>query len=180
MENNDTDGALVARVCAVDDRQAFELLVRRHQSPLRAFLRRLTRNDAARADDLAQETFIKLYRSACSYRAQARFTTWLFRIAYNTFLNDERGRVDETPFEDAHHPATAPDAIESQHDFQVIADAVLYLSQRQRAAFDLHYQRGLTHTEVAIALGLPLGTVKSDLARGLEELRAMLLEPERS
>lgn len=82
----DSDAALVARVVVGDDRAAFELLVRRHQSPLRAFLRRLVLQDAALADDLAQETFIKLHRSIATYRAQARFTTWLYRIAYHVFL----------------------------------------------------------------------------------------------
>jgi RNA polymerase sigma factor (sigma-70 family) len=77
----DSDTALVARVVANDDRSAFELLVRRHQSPLRNFLRRLAKNDAARADDLAQETFIKAYRSMASFAGTAKFSSWLYRIA---------------------------------------------------------------------------------------------------
>ena len=89
----DSDASLVVRVVADDDRSAFEMLVRRHQSKLRNFLRRLTGNDAARADDLAQETFLKAYRSIRTYRGTAAFSSWLYRIAYNTFLNDERSRL---------------------------------------------------------------------------------------
>jgi len=76
--------------------------VRRHQSPLRAFLRRLLRNDDARADDLAQETFIKLYRAIGSFRGQAKFTTWLYRIACNTYLDYRRslGDAEVTSVED--------------------------------------------------------------------------------
>lgn len=83
----DNDAALVARVIADDDRNAFELLVRRHQSPLRNFLRQLTAFDVERADDLAQETLIKVYRSIHTFQGTAKFTSWLYQIAYHTFLN---------------------------------------------------------------------------------------------
>ena len=104
---SDSDTALVARVIASDDRGAFELLVRRHQSAVRNFLRRLARNDAERANDLAQETFIKMYQGLHSYRGSARFTTWLFRIAYHTFLNDQRGRHANDEFSEDEHGIVA-------------------------------------------------------------------------
>jgi len=151
---SDSDTALVARVIASDDRGAFELLVRRHQSAVRNFLRRLARNDVERANDLAQETFIKMYQGLHSYRGTARFTTWLFRIAYHTFLNDQRGR----------HTADALD----------VDRALERLPVRQRAVFDLHYKKGMTHSEIAEALELPLGTIKSDLVRGHEKLKEWL------
>ena len=91
----DSDASLVVRVVADDDQSAFELLVRRHQSKLRNFLRRLTRNDTARDDDLAQETFLKAYRFISTYKGTAAFSSWFYRIAYNTFLNDERSRFPE-------------------------------------------------------------------------------------
>lgn len=174
-----SDAVLIARVLTEDDRAAFEMLVIRYQSPLRNFLRRLTRDDAARADDLAQETFMKAYASIRTYKAQAKFSTWLYRIAYNTFLNDERSRVTETELEEHHHPP-APDTALSASNEVDVDGALRHLNARQRAVFDLHYRKGMTHEEVAIALDLPPGTVKSDLAHGLERLREILTQRERA
>jgi RNA polymerase sigma factor (sigma-70 family) len=170
---SDSDTALVARVVSSDDRGAFELLVRRHQSAVRNFLRRLARNDIERANDLAQETFIKTYQALHSYRSAARFSTWLFRIAYHTFLNDQRGRQSEDEFsEDQHGSAGDPTAAMA---VQLDVDRALErLPLRQRAVFDLHYKKGMTHSEIAAALELPIGTVKSDLLRGHDKLREWL------
>lgn len=176
---DDSDASLVTRVVAGADRAAFELLVRRYQSPLRNFLRRLARDDVARADDLAQETFIKVYASIGTYRAQAKFSTWLYRIAYNTFLNDQRGRVTESEFEESLH-APAEDTAQSAGNEVDVNNAIRHLTDRQRAVFDLYYRKGMTHEEVTIALDIPLGTVKSDLSRGIERLRQVLTKRERS
>ena len=173
LEVSDSDTTLVARVIAADDRGAFELLVRRHQSGVRNFLRRLTRNDVERANDLAQEAFIKAYHGLGSYRGSARFSTWLYRIAYYQFLNDERGRRSDVEFGEDDHADTQDTAVVVGAALDVDR-ALERLSARQRAVFDLHYKKGMTHAEVAEALELPLGTVKSDLARGHVELRAWL------
>jgi RNA polymerase sigma factor (sigma-70 family) len=170
---SDSDTALVARVIANDDRGAFELLVRRHQSAVRNFLRRLARNDAERANDLAQETFIKVYQGLHSYRGSARFTTWLFRIAYHTFLNDQRGQQPNEEFSDEDHGHVADTTAATATSLDV-ERALERLSVRQRAVFDLHYKKGMTHPEIAGALDLPLGTIKSDLVRGHEKLKAWL------
>ncbi len=171
MSHSDT--ALVARVVATDDRGAFELLVRRHQSAVRNFLRRLARNDPERANDLAQETFIKMYQGLRSYRGTARFTTWLFRIAYHTFLNDQRGRHPNEEFSEDEHRSFA-DTTASTADALDVDRALQRLPMRQRAVFDLHYKKGMTHSEIAEALELPLGTIKSDLVRGHEKLKEWL------
>ena len=173
---SDSDTALVARVIANDDRGAFELLVRRHQSAVRNFLRRLARNDAERANDLAQETFIKMYQGLHSFRGTARFTTWLFRIAYHTFLNDQRGRHANEEFNDDEHGSVA-DTTAHTADALDVDRALERLSVRQRAVFDLHYKKGMTHSEIAEALELPLGTIKSDLVRGHEKLKEWLGGP---
>ncbi|MBX5460794.1 MAG: sigma-70 family RNA polymerase sigma factor [Steroidobacteraceae bacterium] len=166
----DSDAALVARIVATDDRSAFELLVRRHQSPLRNFLRRLTKNDAALADDLAQETFLKAYRSMASFAGTAKFSTWLYRIAYNTFLNDQRTRFPHAELDESQHPSVTNE-IESASTESDLERLLGLLPLRQRAVFDLHYKKGMTHQEIAQTLDVPLGTVKSDLARGHESLR---------
>jgi len=85
-----SDAQLIARVVVRDDRHAFGELVRRHQSAVRSPLRRLTNGNAALADDLAQETFLLAYRNLKSFRQDAKFSTWLYRIAYNAFLGDAR------------------------------------------------------------------------------------------
>lgn len=169
---SDSDNTLIARVVSSDDRIAFELLVRRHQSSLRNFLRRLCAGDIDRADDLAQETFTKVYRSLQSFKGGAKYSSWLYRIAYNTFLNDQRKTYPDTDFEEENHPTPCLRQIQNELD---VERALRQLSTRELAVFDLHYQKGMTHSEIANTLELPLGTIKSDLARGREKMKNFLL-----
>ena len=90
-----TDAQLIARALVADDRHAFAELVRRHQSTVRACLRKLTAGNHALADDLAQETFVLAWRNLKSFRQEARFSTWLYRIATNCWLADARKRKEE-------------------------------------------------------------------------------------
>lgn len=176
----DPDAVLVARVVTSDDRAAFELLVRRHQGPVRNFLRRLARNDPDGAEDLAQETFIKLFRSISSYRGQAKFSTWLYRIAYRTFLDGQRGRVEQVSLDEQEQELATPDTAQDAGNELDVEQALQHLTPRQRAVFDLHYAKGMSHDEVAQAVELPLGTVKSDLARGIALLRRVFGAKEKS
>jgi|SRR5450755_1723164 DNA-directed RNA polymerase specialized sigma24 family protein len=91
-----SDSQLIARIVVSDDRHAFSELVRRHQSSVRATLRKLAGGNAALADDLAQEAFLLAYRNLKSFRQDAKFSTWLYRIAYNVFLADAR-KIKELP-----------------------------------------------------------------------------------
>src|SRR5512139_2317723 len=91
----DSDAALIARAVVQDDRHAFAELVKRHQSAVRATLRKLTAGNHALADDLAQETFVLAWRHLGSYRQEAKFSTWLYRIATNCWLADARKRKEE-------------------------------------------------------------------------------------
>jgi RNA polymerase sigma-70 factor (ECF subfamily) len=158
---------------ANDDRGAFELLVRRCEVPLRNFLRRLARGDFARADDIAQETMIKVYRSLASFKGTASFQTWLYRIAYNAFLDDERRRREGTEFSDAEHAAEV-DFTDQAHTAMDVAAALQRLSTRQQAVFDLYYKKDMSHSELSEALDMPIGTVKSDLTRGHAKLKEIL------
>src|SRR5436190_23976847 len=90
-----TDAQLIARCLVGDDRHAFAALVRRHQSGVRACLRKLTVGNHALADDLAQETFVLAWRNLASFRQEARFSTWLYRIATNCWLAHARKRKEE-------------------------------------------------------------------------------------
>src|SRR6186713_1816105 len=89
-----SDAQLIARCLVGDDRHAFAELVKRHQSAVRACLRRLTAGNHALADDLAQETFVQAWRGLKSFRQEARFSTWLYRIATNCWLADARKRKE--------------------------------------------------------------------------------------
>src|SRR3989440_3857715 len=90
-----SDAQLIARCVVGDDRHAFAELVKRHQSSVRACLRKLTSGNAALSDDLAQETFILAWRNLKSFRQEARFSTWLYRIATNCWLMHARKRREE-------------------------------------------------------------------------------------
>lgn len=167
-----SDAALVAR--AMDgDRRAYGELVRRHQSALRTLLRRLCAGDAARADDLAQEAFLRAHAKLATYRGEARFGTWLHRVAWNVFASEARRRPPAQ--EAAAPPPAALDAGHARAEARVDLDrAFAVLRPEERAALALAYGEDLSHEEAAAILGWPLGTLKTHVARGKEKLRRHL------
>jgi RNA polymerase sigma factor (sigma-70 family) len=169
-----TDADLVARVLVDDDQHAFGELVRRHQSSVRGLLRQLTRSDLALADDLAQEAFVRAYKNIRSFRGEARFSTWLYRIAYNCFRENARRRkelvgIDETKWQSELDPQTVDAGL--RHD---IMQALNLLPLHERTAVVLCCQNGLSHDEAARVLEIPLGTVKTNVLRGREKLKRTL------
>jgi RNA polymerase sigma-70 factor (ECF subfamily) len=170
-----SDAVLVARVLAGDDRHAFAELTRRHQSPVRTLLRRLTRNDRALSDDLAQDTFIQVYRNLAQFRGDAKFATWIYRIAYNTFLaharsaHPEEALPGQLPEDDSGPSFTQTSAMKMD-----LARALATLSEAERAAIIQCYYQDLSHEEAAYVLGCPLGTVKTNVLRAKQKLRAVL------
>jgi RNA polymerase sigma-70 factor (ECF subfamily) len=181
-----SDAELIARVVVVDDRHAFSELVRRHQSAVRATLRRLTAGNFALADDLAQDTFMLAYRNIKSFRQEAKFSTWLYRIATNAFLADARrrkeeligDRTDELPDEDP-DDARAPDGGESDHAEGTglridMERAMAVLTEAERAAIVQCYHNDLSHEEAAWVLNCPVGTVKTHILRAKQKLKARL------
>ncbi len=137
-------------------------------------LRQLTRTDAALADDLAQETFLKAYKNIRSFRGEAKFSTWLYRIAYNCFREDARRRkelvgIDETQLEAEPDPNTVDPALR-----QDLNQALRLLPLHERTAVLLCCQQGLSHDEAARVLDIPLGTVKTNVLRGREKLKKTL------
>ena len=172
MPLNDAD--LVARVLVDDDHHAFAELVRNHQSAVRGLLRQLTRSDLALADDLAQEAFLRAYKNIRSFRGEAKFSTWLYRIAYNCFREDARKRkelvgIDESKLEAEQDPQTVDPAL--KHD---LMHALQLLPLNERSAILLCCQNGLSHDEAARVLDIPLGTVKTNVLRGREKLKKTL------
>jgi len=171
-----TDAVLVARVLVDDDQNAFCELVRQHQSAVRGLLRQLTRTDVALADDLAQQTFLRAYKNIRSFRGEARFSTWLYRIAYNCFREDARRRkefvgIDEEQLQTQHDPQVADPAL--RHD---LMRALNLLPLNERSAVLLCCQNGLSHDEASRVLDIPLGTVKTNVLRGREKLKRMLAD----
>jgi RNA polymerase sigma-70 factor (ECF subfamily) len=167
------DAALIARALGGSDTAAFGQLVRRHQGTLRARLRRLTRGDHALADDLAQETFLTAWRKLHQFRAEARFSTWLYRIAYTTFLQARRGkRVDFEPQSEEH--ASSEDLLRSVALQRDLSAALSSLPEAHSAALHLCYECDLSHEEAAYVLCIPVSTVKTHIARGKEKLRERL------
>ncbi len=169
-----TDADLVARVLLEDDHHAFSELVRRHQSAVRGLLRNLTRTDAALADDLSQEAFLKAFKNIRSFRGEAKFSTWLYRIAYNTYREDARKRkelvgIDEAQLEAEPDPQTVDPALR-----QDLMQALNLLPLHERTAVLLCCQNGLSHDEAARVLDIPLGTVKTNVLRGREKLKKTL------
>jgi RNA polymerase sigma-70 factor, ECF subfamily len=175
-----SDAQLIARVLVQDDRHAFGELVRRHQSAVRACLRKLTAGNHALADDLAQETFLLAYRNLKSFRQEAKFSTWLYRIAYNAFLGDMRKTKelqlpdDENADDVAMSDDTATPVAREVALSIDLQRAMAVLSDAERAAIVQCYHNDLSHEEAAFVLGCPVGTVKTHILRAKQKLKARL------
>jgi RNA polymerase sigma factor (sigma-70 family) len=169
-----SDAELIARVIAGDDRHAFAALVRRHQSAVRTVLRRLCAGDAALADDLSQETFLRAWKGLRSWRGGARFPTWLHRIAVNAWsAQARRGPPPAADDPGPQPPADGP--VEARRDLE---RAFAVLRPEERIALSLAYAQDLTHEEAAEAAGWPVGTLKTHLLRAKEKLRQRLVPQE--
>ena len=168
------DLALITKVRNNQDQTAFAELVKRYQSQLRYSLRQLTGWDEALADDLAQETFIKAYRSLQQFRGDAKFFTWLYKIAYHCYIAHHRKyKLEISTAEPPEECDTQPmhRSIDLHRDF---SKALLTCSPPQRVALHLHLHKELTHQEIADIMNCPLGTVKSHILRGREKLKTQL------
>ena len=170
------DRALVARALLADDTQAFEQLVRRHQGMVRAQLRRLLRGDAAAADDMAQEAFVLAWQKLTQFRGEARFSTWLYRIAYSCFLQARRRKSWPADVDGEIEIESTPDA---SHEFDLQLDferAMRGLSSAEQTVLLHSVQLGLSHEETSYVLEMPLGTVKTHATRGKAKLKTWLAE----
>lgn len=164
------DVELVARVVARQDASAFGELVRRHQSQVRNFLRKLTR-DYVLADDLAQDAFLQAWDKLHTFRGQGSFIGWLLKVAYTTFLQSKRksNRYGDVLAVMAHEPGGT--AVEESHEVSDLDRFLAVLTEEERAVMILSYACGLSHREIGDAAGMPVGTVKSIIFRGKEKIR---------
>jgi len=162
------EALLVSRAALLGDRNAFNQLVELYQSPVRRFFFNLI-GDEELSKDLAQETFIKAWLNIGSFRAAANFSTWLYRIAYNTFYDYVRAKkpVGETEIEKLNSMiADTPDK-DFGMDFE---QALKILKEDERAAMLLFYMEDQTIDKISKIMNCPAGTIKSHLHRGKEKL----------
>jgi len=169
---------------------AFELLVEKYQKPLINFFYRALR-ERSQAEDLAQEVFLGLFRAGRRYKPQAKFSTFLFRIASNVLASEVRKRVrrpqtvplvvdtgdegngsETRQIEDTSASVTAQ--VETDMLGEAIRDAVAELPLGQRTVFLLRMYQGLSYEEIAKAMRCPIGTVKSRMSRAERALRPKL------
>lgn len=171
------DEALVERAGNGGDNAAFAELVRRHQGKVRGLLLRLTGNSTL-ADDLAQEVFLRAYRGLVGFEGRSRFSTWIYRIAYNVFLNHRSRSKDLAALPQGFESnAAAPDNELSPTRFDMRSDlaaAITELPERYRVVVTLYYLEDVSYPEIAEILDLPLGTIKTHLHRAKKLLREHL------
>jgi RNA polymerase sigma-70 factor (ECF subfamily) len=166
------DGKGLVERAVARDVAAFSALARQHQSNVRGLLLRLTRGNHALADDLAQETFLEAWRGIANFRGESSFATWLYRIAYSRFLMQARKRKPDDPLDDWQGESPSGEgATLARVDLE---RAFAKLSPPESAALTLCFAFGLSNTEAADALSMPLGTLKSHVLRGREKLKSLL------
>jgi RNA polymerase sigma-70 factor (ECF subfamily) len=173
------------------DVPAFERLIGEHLPIVRRFARAFARGPEAAAD-LAQDALLKVYRSIGGYRFRSSFSTWLYAIVRNVYLDDARSRagrdraaerplepggVDADPTVDADAPR-ADRRLEREELRRYVWDALGAIPAEFRATLVLYDIEGLTYEEIAAIEDAPLGTVKSRLSRGREHLRRVLGGPD--
>jgi len=176
----DTDNELVDRVRGGDD-EAFRLLVERHTRAIYRAAYRITAN-AADADDVVQETFLRAYRAIERFDARATFTTWIHRIAINCSLDliDSRKRRDGRHSADEDLSAIAstsasPDRIVHGLEMQrAVASAMERLSGNERTAFVLRHFEGMPLEEIGQILGTQISATKNTVFRAVKKLREQL------
>src|SRR5277367_2731849 len=185
-----TDAEIMLRVKA-GDQSAFDYLVQKYRRPLVSFMYRMAHNSAA-AEDLAQEVFLRVYRSRQTYEASAKFTTWLYRIATNLAVNHARDTRHERPEvtvsldepdEESGTTLDVPDshigaeeALVRRERMLAIRAKVEALPERQRLAVVMHKYQQMDYKQIADVLKLSESATKSLLFRAYQTLREQLKE----
>ena len=152
-------------------RERFIDLVRVEQEPLRRFLLALCNGNAALADDIAQDALVRAYVASGSFLGLSKFSTWLFRIAYNCYIDHHRkARLDEAPVEAA-LAVPADDSTDASFRYQQLYQALDLLPEKEKAAIALFYFEDRSIKEIATILDMPQGTVKYHLSLGRTHLK---------
>ncbi len=185
-----TDAQIMLQVKS-GDTSAFDYLVQKYRRPMLSFMYRMAHNTAV-AEDLAQEVFLRVYRSRENYEASAKFTTWLYRIATNLAVNHARDRRHERPentvsldqpdentgltMDVPDTSLTAEEDIVRRERLAAIRQRVQALPERQKMAVVMHKYQQMDYRQIADVLKLSESAVKSLLFRAYETLRVQLQE----
>lgn len=182
----DPDAQLMLRVRDGDD-ESFRVLLEKHRNPVVHFVYRMVQDQAV-SEELAQEVFLRVYRSRGTYEPTARFTTWLFRIATHLALNwlrdgrNERGhqrldddRMGEMPAREvSDRTPSVEQRMVYQARLQEIRQAIALLPEKQRAAVLMHKYEEMEYSQIATVLRCSESAIKSLLFRAYETLRGRL------
>ena len=162
-------------------KEQFIEMIALEQESLRRFLRGLCSGDGFRADDLAQEALLKAYLSFERFEGRSRFSTWLFRIAFNCWYDSQKraGKESEWLSLEERPPEWLPaDAAESEidrsHEYQQLHQAIGNLPLQEQTVILLYYMEEKSIKEIEIITGMPSGTVRSHLFRGRRHLKEYL------
>ena len=173
ISDDDTD--LVLRV-GEGDARAYHELCSRHAARIRAFVLRLLQNGAD-ADDVVQETFLRLWLHALEYEPRARVVTWLCQIAHNLAVDRLRTRQRLRPLpDDEAMPISArqPRLLDEKRRAEALERAIAALPERQAAAIELVHRQGLTGAEASEVMGVGAEALESLLSRARRALKAEL------
>lgn len=185
-----TDAEIMQRA-STGDEACFEFLISKYRRPIISFMYRMVRNQAV-AEELAQEVFLRVYRARATYRAEARFSTWLYRIASNMAINHARDtkfeRASSSIFLDQEdedtgtkpdvadaHPLAEQDMLQDERMRQ-IREHVMALPERQRMAVVMHKYQDMDYKQIGAVLKLSESATKSLLFRAYQTLRERLKE----
>lgn len=166
------DVELAARAAA-GGRREFGELVRRHGSAVRGLLRRMGAQPAL-ADDIAQDAFLVAFERCAEFRGDGTFAAWVKRIAARLYL---KRRVTEARYVEEVEPEMTVGNLAATGTWVDLDEALKSLSEEERLCVSLCHGAGFSHPEIAAALKMPLGTVKSHVKRGLDRLRTRLDGP---
>lgn len=155
-------------------RDVFIALVEREQEALRGFLLALCCGKKSDADDLAQDSLVKAYLSSAGYQEKGRFRSWIFKIAYNTFLNHKASCRTMDTLEEARTVISSQSA-ESSFEHQSLYLALRTLPPKERSAITLYYLNGYDIKEIATITETSEDAVKKQLSRGRDKLKARLM-----
>jgi len=171
--NSLADNELVARAVSGQDTAAFGELVRRHQSHVRNFLRKLC-GDYSLADDLAQDCFLHAWDKLQTYSGRGSFIGWLLKVAYTTFLQSKRKSKRYAEILESAGQVADQESRSKVVENEEITDLEKFLAvlnEEERAIMVMSYACGLSHREIGDATDLPVGTVKSVIFRGKDKIR---------
>ena len=151
-------------------------LIRAEQESLRRFLLTLCGGDASLADDIAQDALVRAYVASGSFLGLSKFSTWLFRIAYNCYVDHHRKPRLETISSDTKQALSVPAAEETDSGFrhQRLYQALDSLPEKEKASIVLHYFEDRSIKEISSILQIPQGTVKYYLSTGRNHLKSIL------